>query len=103
MGLEIGSFFKFHKVDSSAFCWLIHAFAFQIGAAETKKDPYEEYTYEMFFKEDSLVLSSQDVIPVAAEFALACQPTVRPKDALPFQQARVSGQPVLLKGRSAMM
>nr|XP_054765554.1 kinetochore-associated protein 1-like [Lytechinus pictus] len=69
----------------------------QIGAAETKKDPYEEYTLETFFKEDSLVLSSRDIIPVAAEFALSCQPTIRPRDALPYQQARVSGSPVFVK------
>ncbi|XP_041477806.1 kinetochore-associated protein 1-like isoform X2 [Lytechinus variegatus] len=69
----------------------------QIGAAETKKDPYEEYTLETFFKEDSLVLSSQDIIPVAAEFALSCQPTVRPRDALPYQQARVSGSPLFVQ------
>lgn len=68
----------------------------QVGAAETKKDPYQEYSFETFFEEDALVLDSQAALPTAAEFTLACQPRSRSRQALPLQQTRVAGQPVLV-------
>ena len=70
-----------------------------MGVAETKKDPYQEYAFESFFKEDSLVLDSQGAVPLAADFALACVPQTQPRDALPLQQARAAGALVSVQGR----
>ncbi|XP_071504367.1 kinetochore-associated protein 1-like [Diadema antillarum] len=71
-------------------------FSVQLGGVESKKDPYQEYTMEAFFKEDSLVLNSQEAIPLVAHMTMACQPTYRPLEAPPLQQARVAGQSVMV-------
>eukprot|EP00058_Branchiostoma_floridae_P027935 XP_002613426.1 hypothetical protein BRAFLDRAFT_123904 [Branchiostoma floridae] len=42
--------------------------------AGPQKDPYSEWTYDSFFKEDGLVLDTAEAMPLTYQFTLACLP-----------------------------
>ncbi|XP_078674136.1 kinetochore-associated protein 1-like isoform X3 [Branchiostoma floridae x Branchiostoma belcheri] len=62
--------------------------------AGPQKDPYSEWTYDSFFKEDGLVLDTADAMPLTYQFTLAClpQPGCSVKGpVVPLNHARVAG------------
>ena len=42
----------------------------------SNKDPYSEWTYDDFFREDALVMNSAVATPAVYKYATACLPAV---------------------------
>nr|XP_006814292.1 PREDICTED: kinetochore-associated protein 1-like [Saccoglossus kowalevskii] len=60
-----------------------------------QRDPYIEWTYNDFFKEDGLVLDSSIAIPLSNLFNMCCIPRIRPVvDRLPYEHDRLIGQSI---------
>ncbi|XP_059844206.1 kinetochore-associated protein 1 [Hypanus sabinus] len=51
-----------------------YGFETKVSSLETNKDPYDEWTFEDFFKEDGIVLDRASVMPVMYELATALVP-----------------------------
>ena len=65
-----------------------------LGNTETKRDPYQDWTFSDFFQEDTLVLTSSYTLPTTCRFLMACLPDAR-LDALPLQHSRMAGRPAV--------
>ncbi|XP_022097333.1 kinetochore-associated protein 1-like [Acanthaster planci] len=62
-----------------------------LSGTETKRDPYQEWTFTDFFQENTLVLTSSYALPTTCKFVASCLPDTKP-DALPLQHARMAGR-----------
>ncbi|XP_035673081.1 kinetochore-associated protein 1-like [Branchiostoma floridae] len=63
--------------------------------AGPQKDPYSEWTYDSFFKEDGLVLDTAEAMPLTYQFTLACLPQAGCSvkgSVSPLNHARVAGR-----------
>ncbi|CAH1264282.1 KNTC1 [Branchiostoma lanceolatum] len=63
--------------------------------AGPQKDPYSEWTYDSFFKEDGLVLDTAEAMPLTYQFTLACLPQAGCSvkgSIVPLNHARVAGR-----------
>ncbi|XP_071799216.1 kinetochore-associated protein 1-like [Asterias amurensis] len=62
-----------------------------LSSLETKRDPYVDWTFSHYFKEDTLVLTSSYALPTTCKFMMSCLPRAR-STSLPLENNRMAGR-----------
>ncbi|XP_072031588.1 kinetochore-associated protein 1-like [Amphiura filiformis] len=62
------------------------------NSSSTSKDPYQDWPFNDFFKEDTLVMESSIAMPMVHQFTMACLPPAQDENVLPLQHNRIGGR-----------